>query len=60
MAAAATFIYRCPTTGYKVQGFVAEDPTADGETAFLPVTCTICARVHLVDPKTGQLAGEIK
>ncbi len=60
MAAAITFVYQCPMTGYKVQGFVADDPTENDETAFLPVTCTICARVHLVDPKTGKVAGETK
>jgi hypothetical protein len=49
----STFFYRCPNTGFKVKGWVADDPTKDE--AFEPVTCTACARVHLVNPKTGKV-----
>jgi hypothetical protein len=56
-----TFVYQCPTTGFKVQGFVedyvADDP-ARGEESFEPVTCTICTRIHLVNPKTGKVLGD--
>jgi hypothetical protein len=52
----ATFLYRCPITGYKVQGFVAEEVSDDD--AFEPVKCIICRRVHLVNPTTGEVAGE--
>jgi hypothetical protein len=56
-----TFVYQCPTTGFKVQGyvegFVADNPARDEE-AFEPVTCTICTRVHLVNPKTGKVLGD--
>lgn len=52
----ATFLYRCPVTGYNVQGFVPGHP-ADDNTAFEPVTCTVCSRVHLVNPKTGKVVG---
>jgi hypothetical protein len=38
-----------------VQGCVADDPT-EGET-YQPITCTICTRLHLVDPKTGRVLG---
>lgn len=55
-----TFVYQCPTTGYKVQGyvanFVADDPERDD--AYEPVTCTLCSRVHLVNPKTGKVLGD--
>jgi hypothetical protein len=54
----STFFYRCPNTGFKVKGWVADDPTKDE--AFEPVTCTACARVHLVNPKTGKVAGPEK
>jgi len=27
----AAFIYRCPVTGYNVQGFIADDPTGDDD-----------------------------
>jgi hypothetical protein len=51
------FIFRCPITGYNVQGHSA-DPTPDDDAAtYHAVTCTACARVHLVNPKTGKVAG---
>jgi hypothetical protein len=56
-----TFIYQCPNTGYKVQGFVADDPECDEDAeqdAYEAVACTVCARVHLINPKTGKVAGE--
>jgi len=51
-----TFLYRCPNTGYRVQGFVAEEATEDGG-KFKPVQCVICQRLHLVRPETGEVMG---
>jgi hypothetical protein len=51
------FLYRCPTTGYRVQGFVPEDVPADSDT-YESVTCILCQRVHLVNPRTGRVLGE--
>jgi hypothetical protein len=53
----AAFIYRCPATGYNVQAFVADDPTKGAE-AYRSITCTVCGRVHLVNPKTGRVVGD--
>ena len=51
------FVYRCPNTGFNVQGWVADDPTeGEGET-YAAVTCTICTRTHLVNPKSGRVLG---
>lgn len=57
------FIFRCPATGYSVQGLVqdfvqgaAPDEIADADT-YQAVKCTACARTHLVNPKTGKVAG---
>jgi hypothetical protein len=52
------FLYRCPHTGLKVQGWISDDPTK--EEIFQPVTCTACGRVHLVNPRTGKVAGTEK
>jgi len=58
----AAFVYQCPTTGYKVQGHVekedvvAADPTCSDD-VYEPVTCTLCQRIHLVNPKTGKVLG---
>jgi hypothetical protein len=49
------FLYRCPTTGYRVQGFIAEELPAD---TYEAVACTACRRIHLVNPTTGKVLGE--
>jgi hypothetical protein len=51
------FIYRCPNTGMKVQGWVADDPTEREGATYEPIPCTICMQAHLVDPKTGRILG---
>jgi len=51
------FLYRCPNTGLRAQGWVADDPTERDDNAYQPVTCLICPRIHLVDPKTGKVLG---
>jgi hypothetical protein len=48
-------ISRCPTTGYRVQGFVAEELPAD---TYEAVACTACRRLHLVNPTTGKVLGK--
>lgn len=51
------FMYRCPNTGYRVQGFVAEEVSNDADT-YETVTCIVCQQVHLVNPATGKVLGE--
>ena len=46
----APFLYRCPNTGYRVQGFIAEDVSDEGYKAI--------QRTHLVNPTTGKILGE--
>src|SRR5262249_37054070 len=41
------FVYRCPTTGYRVQGFSAEDVSVNTHT-YEPVACPLCKRTHQV------------
>ena len=41
------FIYRCPKTGYRVQGFSAEDISEDKH-VYEAVTCPICHQIHHV------------
>jgi hypothetical protein len=54
----STFVYRCPITGFRVQGWVPGHPTEGKGHQFEGITCSICKRIHLVDPKTGNLLGE--
>jgi len=49
------FLYRCPNTGYRVQGFVADEVDPD---AYEQITCIICQQVHFVNPATGKVLGE--
>jgi hypothetical protein len=51
------FVFRCPNTGLNVQGWVAEHPSQPESESYEAVTCTACARVHLVDPRTGKILG---
>jgi hypothetical protein len=44
------------TTGYRVQGFVAEE-VSDDQT-YVSVTCIVCRQTHLVNPSTGKVLGE--
>lgn len=52
-----TFLYRCPTTGLRVQGWISDDPTEQDDDSFETVTCPACGRTHLVNPKTGKVLG---
>jgi hypothetical protein len=54
------FIFRCPNTGFRVQGFGPEDDWSEGagDDVFVGVTCLACGSVHLVNPTTGKTVGE--
>jgi hypothetical protein len=53
------FIYRCPNTGYNVQGWDPGDDKSEGANkVFVGVTCLLCGLVHFVNPKTGKTASE--
>ena len=53
----APFLYRCPATGFNVQGWIADDPREGDDATYVAVTCLACTRVHLVNPKTGEVIG---
>jgi hypothetical protein len=56
----AAFLYRCPTTGLRVQGWLADNPAQHGEHYEL-VNCLACGGQHLVNTTTGKtLADEDK
>ena len=50
------FLYRCPNTGFRVQGFVADD-VSKGPESYEAVTCIACQQVHLVNPTSGKVLG---
>ena len=52
--AMATFLYRCPRTRLRVQGWVADEPKQPGKQTYEAVTCLACGGVHLVNPASGR------
>jgi hypothetical protein len=52
-----TFLFRCPKTGLRVQGWIADEPTIADDDSFEPITCHACGQVHLFNPKTGRILG---
>jgi hypothetical protein len=53
----APFLYRCPNTGQHVQGWSAEEVSANQTDTYETVTCIACQQVHLVSPATGEVLG---
>jgi hypothetical protein len=51
----AAFIFICPNTRLRVQGFTAEDTSARG--TFVPVRCLACTATHYVNPSSGKVLG---
>jgi hypothetical protein len=51
------FLFRCPTTGQNVQGWIAEEVSADDGESYRTVQCIACRLVHLVSPTTGRVLG---
>ena len=51
------FLYLCPNTGLRVQGFVAEEVSDDTD-RYEPITCLACRQVHYVAPTTGKVLGQ--
>ena len=52
------FLYRCPNTGYKVQGFIIAEDVSDDSEDYRALTCLACQQVHYVSPTTGKVLGE--
>jgi hypothetical protein len=53
------FLYRCPTTGLRVQGWSTDDdePEQPGD-VYESIRCLACGTIHFVNPKTGKLISE--
>lgn len=53
-----TFVFRCPTTGYNVQGRHEE---GNGPLPpFVGQHCLACSGLHVVDPRTGKGMSELR
>jgi len=49
------FVFTCPTTGERVEVWTS-DPTPTWD-YFDAMECAACKRIHLVNPRTGLMAG---
>jgi hypothetical protein len=52
----AVYLYECPNTGYRVQGWSADEVSSDD--TYETVTCEACKQLHLVNPATGRVLGK--
>ena len=50
-------LYRCPNTGQMIETSIGMTNTAD-EREYVPLRCTACGRVHLINLATGKLLAE--
>jgi hypothetical protein len=53
----APFLFFCPNTGYRVQGWVADDGREDARETYETVRCHACRQLHLVNPRSGRVLG---
>ena len=58
--AMATVMFRCPTTGYRVQEWFSDDASEDSDNTYRSVLCVACQRVHLVNPGSGKVFGVVE
>lgn len=52
----ATFVYRCPNTGQRTQGWLAEDVAGETDT-YEAISCIACLQLHFVNRTTGKVLG---
>jgi len=55
MSPMKTFLFRCPTTGYNVQGRAEEHDA--GMPSHVGQHCLACGALHVVSPHDGRLLG---
>ena len=52
----AASVFTCPSTRLKVQHWLDDEDAP--ETEYEAITCKACARLHLINRKTGRLLGQ--
>jgi len=53
-------LFRCPTTGLKVQHWVDDNVSPSEAKTYETVNCPACAKLHFVNKVTGRTLGERK
>jgi hypothetical protein len=53
-----TFMYRCPIRLIHAHAWIADEVhAASGNNEFVAIPCLACQQAHLMNPRTGALAG---
>ena len=52
------FLYRCPNTGFHVQGYTLGRTSNENDPAYEAVICVACNGVHLVNATTSKVMGD--
>ena len=50
-------LFLWPSTGHRVQGWLADNGSVNGDETYEGVNCLACRQVHMVNPKTGKVLG---
>jgi hypothetical protein len=51
-------MFTCPETSMMVQHWLGEDDDGVPDNTYEVVPCPACARLHLINRKTGKLLGQ--
>jgi hypothetical protein len=52
------FLFTCPSTNLNVQHWRDDDDEDVSDNEYEAVTCKACARLHLINLKTGKVLGQ--
>ena len=53
-----TFPYRCPATGYRLEGRQPAPTAPSPMVTYVAEHCPACGGLHIVNPATGKLMSE--
>ena len=53
----APLIFRCPATGYNVQGWVADEVPTSAVDTYEGILCHACGALHMVNQRTAKVLG---
>ena len=54
----ANFLFTCPSTNLNVQHWRDDDDEDVSDNEYEAITCKACARLHLINRKTGKVLGQ--
>ena len=55
----SNFVFICPSTNLNVQHWRDDDDEDVSDNEYEAVTCKACARLHLINRKTGKVLGQV-